>query len=127
MEEIKIRYVWKHTETGKITFFLFTLDEIEEFPSQSELLYVAVGGDRGKIKGWELVSRDRKTGTKAKNGVDVYERDILDNLIIIASEVVYEMGRFKLKNSELNLRDRNFDIIGNMHQHPELLKQEINA
>lgn len=126
--EIKFRYRIKVVETGEILTQFYTLEEIE----------LGLLTNKNAYK-FEILSRDICTDLLDKSGRDIYKEDVLDlfgnysenkdpiykkNLKIVewGGEQIDEIGRNFAFGFCLPFEPKEYIIIGNIYENPELLK-----
>ena len=72
----------------------------------------------------DLSTVGQYTGLKDKNGKMIWEGDILALRNGIPRVVRFENGTFVLENTSIPMRFANkFEVIGNVHDNPELLEK----
>lgn len=134
MREIKFNYIFG--VPGEIkTYFResFTLNEIEN------RLHSDCLSDSPMYRDYRIIAYRQFTGSKCKDGVEIYEGDILEIYDQIADEkyttVVGPKGLIHVIGQEYDatliewtdwLGTEDIEVIGNIHMNPELLEIESN-
>ncbi|WP_341780389.1 YopX family protein [Levilactobacillus sp. HBUAS70063] len=89
------------------------------------------GENDGPVGGNSQLKLEQSTGLKDANGDDIYEND----LVLLDPDdppyqVIFDEGKFELSNDYLRLvydlseEHMDCEIIGNIHENPELLEEE---
>lgn len=125
MRESKFELVGRNKATGEIWRDVYTLEQLRR--NREVLTFFDLDNDN-----CELLASRRYTGLKDKNGVDVYEDDVIWYGLNITGDkymgsVVFDEAGFNLKSPlsrellPLYGADQ-LEVIGNIHQNPELLE-----
>lgn len=112
-----------------------------KFRVWDEKLYIMLTDDKSIPNWWKITDTHNGvlkypngilmqfTGLKDKNGVDIYEGDILKYYIRIG-KVIFDKGQFEIhseydnhKVSLFSMYKEETEIIGNIHENEELIKK----
>jgi uncharacterized phage protein (TIGR01671 family) len=125
MREIKVRYIFKHVDSGNTETKIYSLSQLEERNVKELSPCFSIG------YGYELMSRDEFTGLTDRDGKEIYEGDIVKGGRLRCSDgtsihtdkvaVVFEDGIFKAGSISLISINRQTEVIGNIYEDSYLL------
>lgn len=119
MREIKFR-VWNIDEYISLNKAIHDDIVVIQQPSSSNDSLIEIN--------WEGVELEQFTGMHDKNGVPIYEGDVLLNENNYYWAVSFLDGKFIARGPNtiynfVDLDDYQFNVVGNIHQHAHLLEQ----
>lgn len=124
MNTLKIRYRYKDKETGIVSTFIKSMEELEYVSGRVEAIYQQRLFNRHK----EIVARELFTRYQDNRGTDIYEGDILlhskrKDICVLISNIKDAWNLFTDSHSNKESNE-DWEIIGNTTDNPEFLKSE---
>ena len=117
MREIKFRYVFRRKSDGHIYIIGLDIEGVEQKTGELRVMF--------ENDLWELIARDQWTSLKDKHGRDIYDGDIIeDKYDLDVVSWVEGIGAWGWSGGIEwgTIFPDGVDVIGNIHENPELLK-----